>query len=147
RRESANRCRRDDLLWTRLDEAHLVEAQGVEPDGIFRIVFTPFVVGVFTEGLQAKIVARCELALDKAPRSLLGVGGAEVRRFEDRPHYPLGRNRMVAHILPIAAQHAATYCGAPQISGVWTRRTTVVSSAPSAASARGLSARPPAPAA
>src|SRR6516225_9563811 len=41
---------------------------------------------------------------------------------------------------------SATYCGAPQISGVLARRTAVVSSGPSAAGARGeWRSRPMAP--
>src|SRR5262245_5340261 len=42
----------DDLLRTALDHPHFVEPQGVEADGVFRVVLAPARIGNLPEGLR-----------------------------------------------------------------------------------------------
>src|SRR5215468_2178253 len=68
----------NDLLRARLYHVDFAQAQGIEADRVLRIVFAPFVVGKFTEGLSGIIVAIGEPAIDQLPRDLRRRLGAEI---------------------------------------------------------------------
>src|SRR3984893_4478617 len=77
----------DYLLRGRLDEAHLVEPQGIKADGVLGVVLTPFVVRVFAQRAQGIVVARSETAIDKPSRGERRIGGAEVGSLENRAQH------------------------------------------------------------
>src|SRR5215471_13198811 len=96
----------DNLLRARLDEAHFLQPQCVEPDSIFGIVFAPF-VGIFFQGLQQKVIPVSETAIGDVLRDTLGFAVAEIRCLQDGADRALGGNRVLVNEFPIADQHAA----------------------------------------
>src|SRR5215813_14268384 len=45
--------------------------------------------------------------MDEHPRGTHRVGGAKIRRLQDRAHHPLGGNGMIYNIIRATGQHAA----------------------------------------
>ena len=95
------------LLRRRLDHPRLAETQGIEADGVLRIVDAPLVVRNILHGLERIVVARREAAVDEGPSGPLRLEGAEVGPFQDRPQRPLGRDRMLPDELPVTRGEAA----------------------------------------
>src|SRR5215469_569238 len=83
----------NDLLRARFDHADFMQAQCVESEGVFVIVFAPFVVRQFTERLQRIIVSAGETAIDELPRGARRIAGADIGRLQDRPHRSPRRDR------------------------------------------------------
>src|SRR6266850_1831282 len=98
---------RDQALRRRLDHPRLAEAEGIEADGVLRIVDAPLVVRNILHGLERIVVARREAAVDEGPSGPLRLEGADVGRLQDRPQRPLGRDRMFADELPVTRGEAA----------------------------------------
>src|SRR6266852_2907768 len=76
---------RDERLRRRLDHPRLAQAQGIEADGVLRIVDAPLVVGNILHGLERIVVARREAAIHEGPRGPLRFEGAEVGSFQGGP--------------------------------------------------------------
>src|SRR5262245_35068267 len=49
---------RDDLVRRRFDDARLLKAQSVEPNGVFRVILTPARVSNFPHRLRCVFIAR-----------------------------------------------------------------------------------------
>src|SRR5215472_9449035 len=97
----------DDLLRARLDEAGIVQSQGIEPDRVLGVVFPPFVVRQPAESLQRVIVALCKAAIDEQSRSARRLGRAQIGRLEYGPRHPFGGDRILLYEFTTARQHAA----------------------------------------
>src|SRR6516162_506935 len=101
------RALRDDLVGSGFDQTDLVQAQRIEPRGVFGIVFPPPVVRELAHRLRGIGVTGREVAIDHAAGDPEGFDPAEVRRLEDCAHHPLGCHRMLAHEFAVSGQHAA----------------------------------------
>src|SRR5262245_4447191 len=115
--ETPIRALGNDLLRTALDHSHLVEAQGVEADGVFRVVLTPASIGNLPKGLRCIVqLVYIPTAHDEAGRPLR-IRGTQGSGFEDGPQHPFACNGMLAHEIPMCADHAAEVLGPRAIRG------------------------------
>ena len=73
----------DDLLRTRLDEARIVQTQGIKPDRVLGVLLPPFVVRQLGQRLTCVFVLVDETAIDNGLRDPRRLGSAEVGRLED----------------------------------------------------------------
>src|SRR5882757_10265897 len=85
----------EDLPGRALDEPGLLQAQGVEADGVRRVVLPPDVVGDLLEVLDAVPVVVSEAAVDHDPGRPLRVLGHNVGPPVQRPQRPLGGHRVL----------------------------------------------------
>src|SRR5215472_5794337 len=97
----------DDLVGARLDKASVVQTQRIKAQGVFGVVFAPFVVRKLADALQRIVVACSKSAVDEASRRARRIAGAEIGSLENGTQHALGGDRILAHVLPIAAQQAA----------------------------------------
>src|SRR5215469_12460888 len=97
----------NDLLRVRLDYAGFVQPKGIEPDRVFGVVLTPFVVGNLGQRLQRIIVAVGETPINDPSGGARRLGDAKIGGLEKGAQYTLGRHRIFAHIIAVARQHAA----------------------------------------
>src|SRR5215467_9955848 len=109
--DSPVRALRDQLLGVGLDHAALMQAQGVEAQGVLRHVLAPARIGNFPECLPRVLeLGRVLLFHEKAGHAV-GLARAEVGRLEERAKCSLCRYRMLAGELPVGRRHAAEILG------------------------------------
>src|SRR5207245_1798812 len=89
------------------DHARLAQPERVEPDRVFGIVVTPFVVGDFLEHLERMIIPRGKAPIHNLLRDSFWLCDANVSSFDDRAQEALGRDRILSYKIPVAYQHAA----------------------------------------
>src|SRR5215510_12204553 len=109
----------DDLLRGTLDQANLVQAQGIKAHRVFWVIFPPAIIGNLLQRLQGIVVARRETLLHHALGGAVGFEGTEVCRLQNGAQRPLGSDRMFAHELAVASHDAA------EILGPWTIRGAI----------------------
>src|SRR5262245_37739609 len=63
-----------------LEHPDLVEAQGVEAQGVLRAIFTPSTVGELLYDLKGMVIAFGKALVDHELRGLLGLAGTDIRR-------------------------------------------------------------------
>src|SRR5262245_32168820 len=97
----------DELLGAAFDHPHFVEPQGVEADGVFRVVLTLARIGNLPKGLRCIVqLVYIPTAHDEAGRPIW-VRGTQGGSLEDGPQRPFACDGMLAYEIPMGADHAA----------------------------------------
>jgi hypothetical protein len=101
----------DDRLRGRLDHPCLVEAQGVEADGILRVVLAPSAIGDLLHGLEGERIGGLEALVHEELGGSVRLESAETGRLENGAHGAFAGHRMLSDELPIPCDHAAEVVG------------------------------------
>src|SRR5215471_11677238 len=109
--DSPVRALRDELLGVGLDHAALMQAQGVEAQGVLRHVLAPARIGNFPERLPRVLELGRILPFHEKASHAVRLARAEVGRLEERAKCSLCRYRMRAGELPVGRRHAAEILG------------------------------------
>src|SRR5882724_7642765 len=78
----------DNLLWGALNHPSLVQAQGVETHGVFRIVLAPVVIGGLLHGLQGVVVPLGVAFVYEEVGSMIRLESTDVGRFQNGAQRP-----------------------------------------------------------
>src|SRR6266487_597671 len=97
----------DELLGARLEHPDLVQAQGIEAQGVLRAVRAPLAIGDVLHDLEGIVVALGIVLVHDERGRPLRLEGADVGRFQDGAEGAFDSHRMRADKLPVPGQHAA----------------------------------------